>query len=68
MLNIVYTCSNQGGNMEELLEFALKKIDVLEKRLEKYYSLLKVDNELDFVLNGGYILQEELNTILLGQY
>lgn len=54
--------------MEELLEFALKKIDVLEKRLEKYYSLLKVDNELDFVLNGGYILQEELDTILLGQY
>lgn len=54
--------------MEELLELALKKIDVLEKKLEKYYSLLKIDNELDFILNGSYIIQEDLDNVLVGQY
>ena len=54
--------------MEELLELALKKIDILEKKLEKYYSLLKIDNELDFVLNGSYILQEDIDNVLVGQY
>ena len=54
--------------MEELLELALKKIDILEKKLEKYYSLLKIDNELDFVLNGSYIVQEDIDNVLMGQY
>ena len=54
--------------MQELLELALKKIDVLEKRLEKYYSLLKVENELDFILKGTYILQEDYDAVLAGEY
>lgn len=54
--------------MQELLEFALKRIDVLEKKLERYYSLLKIDNELDFVLNGTYILQDDFDEVLAGQY
>ena len=54
--------------MEELLELALKKIDVLEKRLEKYFSLLKINNELDFILNGSYIMQEDFDNVLAGQY
>lgn len=54
--------------MEELLELALKKIDVLEKKLEKYYSLLKIDNELDFILNGSYIMQQDFDNVLVGQY
>ena len=54
--------------MNELLELALKKIDILEKRLEKYYSLLKIDNELDFILNGTYILQSDFDEVMAGQY
>ena len=54
--------------MEELLELAFKKIDVLEKKLEKYYSLLKVDNELDFIIKGSYIMQEDFDNVLAGQY
>ncbi len=54
--------------MQELLELALKKIDVLEKRLESYYNLLKVDNELDFILKGTYILQEDYDSVLAGEY
>ena len=70
MITILNTCSNnfKEANMEELLELALKKIDVLEKKLEKYYSLLKIDNELDFILNGSYIIQEDLDNVLVGQY
>ena len=54
--------------MEELLELAFKKIDVLEKKLERYYSLLKIDNELDFILKGTYIMQEDFENVLAGQY
>lgn len=54
--------------MEELLELAFKRIDVLEKRLEKYYSLLKVDNELDFIIKGTYLMQEDFDNVLAGQY
>ena len=54
--------------MEELLELTMKKIDNLEKKLEKYYSLLKINNELDFILKGTYILQEDFDNVLAGQY
>ena len=54
--------------MEELLDLALKKIDVLEKKLERYYSLLKIDNELDFILNGTYIMQNDLEEVMMGNY
>ena len=54
--------------MEELLQLALKKIDALEKKLERYYFLLKVENELDFVLKGTYLLNEDLNSTLTGNY
>ena len=36
--------------MQEDLDLALKRISELERRLEKYYQLLHIDNELDFVL------------------
>ena len=54
--------------MQELVELALKKIDVLEKKLERYYSLLKIDNEIDFVLNGTYITEQDLLDMLDGNY
>lgn len=54
--------------MEELLDLALKKIDVLEKKIERYYSLLKIDNELDFILNGTYILEADYENIMSGNY
>lgn len=54
--------------MEELLQLALKRIDALEKKLERYYFLLKVDNELDFVLKGTYLFNEDLTDTLTGNY
>ena len=54
--------------MEELLEMALKRIDNLEKKLEKYYKLLKIENELDFILHGTYLLSEDYENILEGNW
>lgn len=52
--------------MNELIELALKKIDMLEKKLEKYIEILKIDNEIDFILKGSYVLQEEIENVLSG--
>ena len=54
--------------MEETLDLALKKIADLEKRLEKYYNLLKTENELNFILNGTYLLNQDIDNILSGNY
>ncbi len=54
--------------IEEMLDFALKKISMLEKRVEKYYQLLKIENELDFILSGNYLLEEQIENILKGNY
>ena len=53
---------------EDLVQLALKKIDELTKKLEKYFDILKVDNELDFVLKGTYVLENEINDVILGNY
>ena len=53
---------------EDLLEMALRRISELEKKLELYYELLKIDNEISFVLNGSYIFEEDLEKIINGTY
>lgn len=53
--------------MEELIELALKRIEALEKKLEEYFSLLKVGNEIDFILKGTYVLQSDIDNILAGK-
>ena len=53
--------------MEELLEMALKKIADLERRVEKYFKILLANNELDFVLKGGYILNSDIEDVLNGK-
>ena len=52
--------------MQEMLEQLLKQIEMLEKKVEKYFSILKIDNELDFILNGTYITKEEVEKIVEG--
>ena len=54
--------------MQELIELCLKRITDLEKLLEKYYRILKVDNELDFILKGTYFMDEELENVMTGNY
>ena len=54
--------------MDELLELCLKRIEDLEKKLEKYYHLLEVKNELDFILKGSYVFEEDVNSVLSGNY
>lgn len=50
------------------IEYLLKKINELEKKIEKYYKILKIDNELSFILKGTYVLKDELNSVLNGNY
>ena len=55
--------------MENLsLEILLKKITELEKKLEKYFNYLKIDNEIDFILKGTYIIQEDIDNLIMGLY
>ena len=37
---------------EELLELTYKNVVELENKLELYYQMLKVENELQFILKG----------------
>ncbi len=53
--------------MQELIELALKRIEMLEKKVEKYFSMLKVDNELDFIWRGTYVTEEDIQKILEGK-
>ena len=54
--------------MQELLELALKRIDNLERLVENYFKILKVDNELDFIVKGTYLMPEELNALVEGNF
>ena len=53
--------------MQELIELALKRLDELERKVEKYFKMLKVDNELDFILRGTYVTQQDIQKILEGK-
>ncbi|MBQ9795704.1 MAG: hypothetical protein IJW36_01905 [Clostridia bacterium] len=54
--------------MQELIELALKRIDNLERLVEKYFKILKVDNELDFIVKGTYLTDEQVEEIVSGAY
>lgn len=54
--------------MEETLELALKKIADLERKLEKYFEILYMQNELDFILKGSYVLEGEIADVVSGEY
>ena len=64
--SIIFIGENQMN--EELLELTYKKVVELENKLELYYQMLKVENELEFILKGSYFLEEELEAILNGSY
>ena len=52
---------------KELIEMLLKRVEALEKRLERYYKILKIDNELSFILNGSYCFEEDISKIMNGK-
>lgn len=54
--------------MEEMIEMALSKIADLERLMQKYFKILKVDNELDFVLKGTYLEDVDLDDVMSGRY
>ena len=54
--------------MEEMLELAFRRINELEKKIERYYKLLNITNELDFILNGTYVIKNDLESIMSGNY
>ena len=51
-----------------LNDITYKKVIELEKKMNLYFEQLQTKNELDFILNGGYIFDEELAPILDGTY
>ena len=55
--------------METLsIDLIMKKINNLEKRIEQYFNYLRVQNELDFILNGSYIFEYDITKITEGTY
>ena len=54
--------------MDENLELALNRIAELERKLEKYFEILQVQNELDFILKGGYLRDADISSIISGEY
>ncbi len=50
-----------------LLDITYKKLIELEKRVNIYLANIP-SNELDFVLNGGYIFDDDLACIIDGTY
>ena len=54
--------------MQEDLELALKRIAELERKIEIYYQLLHIDNELDFIINGTYVSPNEMDAVVNGSY
>ncbi len=52
--------------MNELLTEALRRIEALEKKLEQYYEMLQCGSELDWIWNGTYVSDEELESLWQG--
>jgi len=52
----------------DMVKMQFKKLMDLEKKLESYFKMLKVDNELTFIMNGTYLVEDELQNILNGIY
>ena len=50
------------------IEYLLKRINELEKKLEMYFNYLKAENELDFILKGTYVLKGEVFNLINGLY
>ena len=57
-----------NSNFKEQLELILSRLADLERKLERYYHFLKVENEIDFILNGTYVLEDEITNIVNGTY
>ena len=51
-----------------LMELLLKKVNELEKKLELYYELLRIENEVSFILNGTYCFETEIDAVVNGEY
>lgn len=51
-----------------LIDITYKKLIELEKRMNVYFEDFRTKNELDFILCGGYIFDDELACILDGTY
>lgn len=52
---------------KDMVELILKRLNELEKKLERYYKILKIDNELDFILNGTYCFEKDIENLLQGK-
>ena len=54
--------------MDSELELLTKRIELLEQKIEIYFQILNIRNEIDFILKGTYILDEDIEEVLDGTY
>ncbi len=54
--------------MRNEYDLILKKLNDLERRLELYYQLLFIRDDLDLVLKGKYVTSEQMEGIYDGTY
>lgn len=54
--------------MRNEYDLILKKLNDLERRLELYYQLLFIRDDLDLVLKGKYVTNEQMEGIYDGTY
>lgn len=54
--------------MDSELELLVKRIELLEQKLEVYFQMLNIKNEISFILNGTYVLDEDIEDVLEGNY
>ncbi len=54
--------------MNNDIEMAIKRIESLEKRMELYFELLDLKDELEFIMKGIYVTEDDIEDVLLGNY
>lgn len=54
--------------MDSEVEILNKRIEYLEQKLEIIFELLGVENELDFIMKGTYLTEDDIDEIMNGEY
>ena len=54
--------------MNDEIEDVKQKLSDIEKLIEKYFDILYIENEIDFILKGNYELDSEIDKILDGTW
>lgn len=65
---LFYMYNTSGVCMDSELELLIRRVEELERKVELYYQMLKINNELDFIMNGTYLSPYDIESIMEGTY